>query len=48
MALGEQKAIEKAQQIEDIEVYFILADTLGGYCEYLSEGMKGAVVDKER
>ncbi len=41
MALGDQKAIQVAQQITNAEVYFIFADpSTGGYKEYLSDGMR--------
>ncbi len=39
MALGSERAVEVASQIEDAEVYFIFDDLAGGYEEYFSEGM---------
>ncbi len=44
MALGSDKAIEVAERLTDAEVYFIFADTTGGYREYISPGMQKMVM----
>ncbi len=45
MALGSEHAIEAAESITDAEVYFIFADSLGGYRSYFSAGMRGFVME---
>lgn len=45
MALGSDHAVEMAQKVTDAEVYFIFASDDGGYSEYISEGMKGFVME---
>ncbi len=39
MALGAERAIEVAEQLTNAEVYFILADSEGGYRDYFSAGI---------
>lgn len=46
MALGSDRAIEVARTLTDAEVYFIFADSAGGYRDYLSEGMARMVMAK--
>ncbi len=45
MALGSERAVEVASQIEDAEVYFIFDDLSGGYSEYFSAGMLSLVME---
>ncbi|MFI3324215.1 MAG: FAD:protein FMN transferase [Rikenellaceae bacterium] len=45
MALGSDAAIEAAESITNAEVYFIFADSLGGYRSYFSSGMQEFVME---
>ncbi len=45
MSVGSEQAIELANTLTDAQVYFIFADSKGGYREYLSEGMAALILE---
>ncbi len=45
MAVGSEGAISLSEKLVDAEVYFIFADSEGGYREYLSEGMAAMIME---
>ncbi len=47
MALDDKDVLTLAEQTPNVEVYFIFADSAGGYREHLSEGMRKMVMAGE-